>query len=783
MKNSEARKNFRVSARALLHLGAELITSDEIALYELIKNSFDAEAAKVWIRVVVPVPVEDINQAVGLLPANPTIKDKQHLVDYLSQCARVELSDDVRAHLQERLDALLSAAGRDNLLDIAGSINYIEIEDDGLGIKSNDIENVFLMIGTDVKAVTEKGGGQAYLGNKGIGRLSMMRLGGRAEVTSWTEVDDRAWKVKFDWDDFDDGTKLIDEVDFPLHTLQKPGSRSGVKISITKLKSDWTIDDLRTGIVDRFLRRLQNPFVTNLKRFPIHISYNGGKRVPVPPIKKELIEAADRQLVLKFDSEAADGQPALVTTISRPGAKGSEEVFHCDVATITRKLEVPEKVVTGIGPFTLTIKWFNRANLAKKGLGSDLGDYKRELNNWSGGIAIYRDGFRVGLTGSDSDGDWLGLDSRALRGQGFTVNRIQVVGALEIGSDSNPRLRDRSNREGLIESKYSKALREILIEFGANLLKSQIQAESEKDKAEQLSELVDEGAGRIEERLNLARKNINSIKSKVSPEIKKHVVDLESNLQFVSNRVVQFSRAITELKENREDILELAGVGTVMHSILHELARTTTQTRSLLSQVSETADGSTKLLLDKLESEIKAINVRLRQLDPLSTSGRQRKKRFDLVRLTNTIVEGYRSRFERHGIDIEFMVDELPPTGEVLVNMVAGFYSLALENLLTNSIYWIKSGPLLPGAGRGHIRVDIDSKSKVLHFDDNGPGISHTDKERVFNPGFSLKKKGSGYGLYIAREVAEHHDSKLYLGPSESPDGRLRTFVFELPKE
>ena len=47
---------FRVTARTLLHLGAELISSDGIDFYELIKNAFDAGSKRVEIRVVVRIP-------------------------------------------------------------------------------------------------------------------------------------------------------------------------------------------------------------------------------------------------------------------------------------------------------------------------------------------------------------------------------------------------------------------------------------------------------------------------------------------------------------------------------------------------------------------------------------------------------------------------------------------------------------------------------------------------------------------------------------------------------
>ena len=44
-----------------------------------------------------------------------------------------------------------------------------------------------------------------------------------------------------------------------------------------------------------------------------------------------------------------------------------------------------------------------------------------------------------------------------------------------------------------------------------------------------------------------------------------------------------------------------------------------------------------------------------------------------------------------------------------------------------------------------------------------------------------MREKGRGYGLYLAREVAEFHGGRLYLDPESDVDGQLHTFVLELP--
>ena len=65
---------FRVTGRTVLHLGAELISSDAVAFYELIKNSFDAGSEKVAIRILVRVPHDALQTAAQAVPSTPPKK-------------------------------------------------------------------------------------------------------------------------------------------------------------------------------------------------------------------------------------------------------------------------------------------------------------------------------------------------------------------------------------------------------------------------------------------------------------------------------------------------------------------------------------------------------------------------------------------------------------------------------------------------------------------------------------------------------------------------------------
>lgn len=116
-----------------------------------------------------------------------------------------------------------------------------------------------------------------------------------------------------------------------------------------------------------------------------------------------------------------------------------------------------------------------------------------------------------------------------------------------------------------------------------------------------------------------------------------------------------------------------------------------------------------------------------------------------------------------------------------VVNMVRGFVSLAVENLITNSVYWLQRG-LKVGATRREIHLELDPGSRSLTLWDNGPGIASADKERVFTAGFTLRPRGQGLGLFIAAEVATYHQAQLVLDGADD-DGRYRTFVLQLPAE
>jgi hypothetical protein len=85
-----------------------------------------------------------------------------------------------------------------------------------------------------------------------------------------------------------------------------------------------------------------------------------------------------------------------------------------------------------------------------------------------------------------------------------------------------------------------------------------------------------------------------------------------------------------------------------------------------------------------------------------------------------------------------------------------------VANLIDNSIFW-----LIREKGRGnggYIRVQIESLEHGFHiiFSDDGPGVSESTRQKIFEPYFSTKPNGIGLGLYIARLMVEPYGKLTY---------------------
>lgn len=206
---------FRVSSGLKSLIGRELITDDFIAVFELVKNSFDAHAT------------------------------------------RVDIS----------------------FTDINGDSPTIEIKDNGKGMSKRDILEKWLFVAYSAKregtedyrdSIRTK---VSYAGAKGIGRFSCDKLGSQLELLSRDKKEGRTNRLSIDWDTFEEDAEqefVSVPVDLGTTAADDLGKKKGTLLRITELRESWDREKLLQ--LKRSLTKLINPNQSNTSRaFAIHL--------------------------------------------------------------------------------------------------------------------------------------------------------------------------------------------------------------------------------------------------------------------------------------------------------------------------------------------------------------------------------------------------------------------------------------------------------------------------------------------------------------------------------
>ncbi len=785
---------FKICARTVLELGAELISSDVIAFYELIKNTFDAgspKGAEIYFEVV--------------LRRNDYLKFRQRAIDRSAEIDRlkadVENALDASAP-EDSLDFFRAAV--DEAEDIEAFVealdaayaakNRIVVSDEGTGMSKQDLIDNYLVIGTASRrraidaALAEHAAGKhraPYLGEKGIGRLSAMRLGDMLTVETAEKKDKLLNLLKIDWSAFSDLDVMLDEIDVvPERGGTKPEPDwSGTRLIIGALGADWTYDRVKYLGEHDFVR-LTDPFADAKRRPRIAVFWNG-TRVPVAHMDHHLLAHAHASVKGRF--VYGDSGPALECSL-RAFDLGFEHPHEVEKrvfalpdleGSITGTSgEVPLSALDDLGEFEFEAYWFNRQRL---GAIDSIGNRNqvRELQRRWSGILLFRDGFRVLPYGEDDD-DWLALDRRALGSTGYLLNKAQFVGRVTISRLGNPLLIDQTNREGLHVCPEQQAfigLLQLAIQYHLRDFLKDVQRRH-KDQPLDMTEAKTD-VSNLEKRANTALRKIK----RIAPESADTVEELQHTFFEIKEFFDRAQNRIAEVESENRQMMQMAGVGLLVEVVAHELARSTENALAALEalrgrDVPDQIGG----LLNSLRSEMTSVSKRLRVLDPLSVSGRQRKGTFNLGTLIDDILSGHELQFDRHNVKLKVTM----PEHAVRIRAVKGMIVQIIENLVSNSLYWLDLRRQHEPGFQPRITIAMEDDPLTITYKDNGRGIAKENRENVFRAFFSLKEKSKrrGLGLYIARECAEYHGGSLTLDEHVNrATGRLHRFILQLPDE
>ncbi len=152
-------------------------------------------------------------------------------------------------------------------------------------------------------------------------------------------------------------------------------------------------------------------------------------------------------------------------------------------------------------------------------------------------------------------------------------------------------------------------------------------------------------------------------------------------------------------------------------------------------------------------------------------------ERHDLIEETKTSFYYLQNRISKM---VEFQLNLPEPidghtSSPIFVEMNPQLFSWSFENLVKNGIDAMK------GTGKITITIEKDSKTAFVRITDTGKGLSKREFKRIFNTGYTTKKRGWGLGLSLAKRIIEeYHGGKIRVLKSMPNQGTTMEIALKL---
>lgn len=674
--------SFKAKAHLLKLLGDELIGDDRLAIFELVKNAYDADATRV--DIILDVDSED-----------PKIVVKDF---------------------------------------------------DGCGMSRDTIVGKWMEIGTDSKRKDNRRRSPKYrrmpLGEKGIGRLAVHKLGD--ELTINTRADGHPeYKIEIAWPSLINDSNYIEDTSVGIKELEKPevfhGGETGTRIEINNLNNRiWARGDIRR--LKRLLTSLVSPF-SGVSDFSVNLIVPGRERDI-----EDVLEAEDvlRRAIWRYDfliDENATftysytfNPPSLFKELSTDSKSVEDEKLELIPPDKSEKASREEGVrdnlllakpdMEGIGPISGTFYFYlrDRKILNAQGAYQDVRTYLDEQT----GVRIYRDGIRVFNYGEVGD-DWLDLNTTRINAPGKKIANNMVIASLDMDLEQSGGLKEKTNREGFDENSTYKRFRWIIL----SALDKFYQLHS--DHRESVREYID-GEAKAANKDPDARftENIESIRG----SLKKHGLEKE-----IGGKINQIE---SDYKQMRDVTLSSGIAGINLAVIFHEVERGVDELNAaikrndphdvLLSRsdhLSKLLEGFTPLLRRNEQKTFSVKSLAKRVID-LSDHRFQHHK----ITISCPLLSDETPDFQIKGpfgllqAALTNLVDNAIHWTKLKAEKEGGGYEPALR--LLTLINWFKEGPALVVADNGP-GFDIPPDQAVLPFKTTrsagmGLGLYYADK-------------------------------------------------------
>ena len=360
----------------------------------------------------------------------------------------------------------------------------IIVRDNGTGMDIETITGVWLEPGTEFRADQRAEGRRSKnhnrlpLGEKGVGRFAAHKLGRDIKLVT-RQAGEPEVVVEINWDKFESSRYLSDVT---VNVVERQpvvftGSKHGTQLEITRLREgDWTRGKVRD--LYRAINSICSPF-DKPEDFKAHL-----KLEPASDWIEGLLDIPQvLKLSLFRASGKIQGSKLVYDYRFVPLRKMDEKIKGRERPDVVTKLMsvYPEKKALdlssfdGIGEVKFDFHIFDREPSVLELSTGDKSGLKKFLDQ-NGGVRIYRDGMRVFDFGEPGN-DWLDLGGRRVNVPTRRISNNVIIGAVSLDSASSRGLIEKTNREGFIENDAYEAFRQAVL-FAI----TQIEAERAIDK-------------------------------------------------------------------------------------------------------------------------------------------------------------------------------------------------------------------------------------------------------------------------------------------------------------
>ncbi len=706
-KNSQP---FKPYARLMNIIGDQLITDKKVAVIEVIKNSYDADAKNVEVRFC-----NMNNYGQNYLP-----EEKQP---------------------------------------------YIEIEDDGDGMTLNIITDVWLRPATPSKLDKKKrkenktSKGRIIQGEKGIGRFAIHKLGEKIEVFTKSKGENEV-KVEMDFTEFNPEKadlfnqppteyKLLEEVQntwFVNNPPEEIHKEKGTLIRIYNLREQWKTNDFKE--LYKSIQRLIPPTDENAKSLGINFKQDFtvnmiiNERDYAPEDVTTFRDVIERSQFTMIGEVSPNGVLKFSYTSTAPYRKVIDREINLLKIESLSKYQYPTQTTNEwfienkrepkCGGFKFSFYAFNLKNRDKTILTKDIEQFIKQ--NF---VYLYRDGVRVYPFG-ESGYDWLELDkSRARVRAGDYISYNDLTGFVYIGQgeDKNPLLKDSTNRQGImnIEGAYEDFKR--LVTIVTQVLNTEKKIDENKANIIRKKSFKDS--------IDIVMKSFNILKTSLIKIDDRNV--LEKANKFLET--VQKHNSL--MRDRMETVENLAGLGMAVEKASHDALTLLSKMRNNVKDFIKKAkkknyeNDELVVLLNELDENLNFVYDEMQVIQPLFKNQRKAIKDVSLYESIQKVVKYFR-RDINNKIKVKILKDN-----DIIIKTNTGLILQVLINLLDNAIYWVNKNE----STEKEIIFKLNTESNTLIVSDNGPGVREDVVPMIFNEFFSLKSNGRGLGLYIVKEI------------------------------